>query len=92
MLARFGSWTVQRDSKLKVLKDLIENTHAGDKVLVFTEYKDTAHYVAQGLRELGVERVAAVSGDSENPTDLARRFFTRVKPTAGRRTRALIGP
>ena len=74
MLARFGSWTVQRDSKLRALKDLIENTHAGDKVLVFTEYKDTAHYVAQGLRELGVERVAAVSGDSENPTDLARRF------------------
>lgn len=92
MLARFGSWTVQRDSKLKALKDLIENTHAGDKVLVFTEYKDTAHYVAQGLRELGVERVAAVSGDSENPTDLARRFSPESNRLPGEEQEHSLAP
>ena len=46
MLDRFGAWDSTRDSKVDVLVDLIRNEHAGEKVLVFTEYADTAepHY------------------------------------------------
>lgn len=83
MLARFGAWTYERDSKLQALKILIERDHPDEKVLVFTEYKDTAEYVARGLRELGVERVAAVSGTSENPVELARRFSPKSSRLPG---------
>ena len=74
MLGRFGTWQVETDSKLHALRDLIEQKHANDKVLVFTEYKDTAYYIADGLRKLGVENVAAVAGDTDDPASYARRF------------------
>ena len=74
MLNRFGLWSVETDSKLHALRDLIEQKHANDKVLVFTEYKDTAYYIAEGLRQLGVENVAAVAGDTDDPASYARRF------------------
>lgn len=74
MLRRFGTWQVETDSKLHALRDLIEQKHANDKVLVFTEYKDTAYYIAEGLRKLGVENVAAVAGDTDDPASYARRF------------------
>lgn len=74
MLGRFGTWQVETDSKLHALRDLIEQKHANDKVLVFTEYKDTAYYIAEGLQKLGVENVAAVAGDTDDPASYARRF------------------
>ena len=74
MLRRFGTWQVETDSKLHALRDLIEQKHANDKVLVFTEYKDTAYYIAEGLQKLGVENVAAVAGDTDDPASYARRF------------------
>lgn len=74
MLGRFGAWQVETDSKLHALRDLIEHKHANDKVLVFTEYKDTAYYIAEGLQKLGVENVAAVAGDTDDPASYARRF------------------
>lgn len=74
MLGRFGAWQVETDSKLHALRDLIEQKHANDKVLVFTEYKDTAYYIAEGLQKLGVENVAAVAGDTDDPASYARRF------------------
>lgn len=41
---------------------------------MFTEYKDTAYYIAEGLQKLGVENVAAVAGDTPDPASYARRF------------------
>src|SRR5262249_23696529 len=49
MLDRFGSWDSTRDSKINALVDLLRNDHPGEKVLVFTEYVDTAEYIAQAL-------------------------------------------
>jgi len=74
MLDRFGSWDSTRDSKINALVDLLRNDHPGEKVLVFTEYVDTAEYIAQALQEAGVDKVAVVSGNTDNPADIARRF------------------
>ena len=65
MLDRFGSWDSTRDSKMNALVDLLRNDHPGEKVLVFTEYVDTAEYVAQALQEAGVERLPSFR---ETPT------------------------
>jgi superfamily II DNA/RNA helicase len=49
LLTRFGSWDSTRDSKVNALVDLLRGDHEGKKVLVFSEYKDTADYVAAAL-------------------------------------------
>ncbi len=74
MLARFGRWDHERDGKIQSLAEIITSRHPGEKVLVFTEYTDTADYAARALAERGIEGVAAVSGSVSNPTGLARRF------------------
>jgi hypothetical protein len=73
LLDRFGAWDRARDSKLKALVKLLQRTHAGEKVLVFTEYSETAAYIAKGLRAAGVPRVGLATGDTDAAA-LARRF------------------
>lgn len=74
LLDEFGAWTSDVDSKLAALVELVNETHLDEKVLIFTEYKDTANYVAESLRAAGVDRVGVASGDTNNPTEVARRF------------------
>lgn len=74
LMATFGTWTQDVDSKLDELVKLVTETHPDDKVLIFTEYKDTADYVARSLTERGVENVGLATGETGNPTDVARRF------------------
>lgn len=73
-LERYVGWSVENDSKLALLHELLVKEHAGEKVLIFTEYKDTADYIGRALAKLGVDRVGVATGQSENPTDLAHRF------------------
>ncbi len=74
LLRQFGIWDQSRDSKLDALQELLETNHPNEKVLVFSEYADTAIYVAEALEKRGVNKVAAVTGENEDPTRLARRF------------------
>ena len=74
LLAQFGVWRPEEDSKLDALEMLLREKHSNEKVLIFTEYKDTAEYVANSLIDRGIDSVAAVSGSSDDPTRLARRF------------------
>ena len=71
----FGDWDPAHDSKLLALADRINALGPDEKLLVFSEYKDTIDYVYKHLVPLcpGVE-IGAVSGASENPSTLARRF------------------
>ncbi|OFW18280.1 MAG: NgoFVII family restriction endonuclease [Acidobacteria bacterium RIFCSPLOWO2_02_FULL_65_29] len=74
VLARCGDWNPEKDAKLAALFDLIEKKHRNQKVLIFTQFADTADYInAQcGVRKLSA--VACATGDVENPTALAWRF------------------
>lgn len=74
MLTRFGNWDPARDSKMDVLTDLLRGEHAGEKVLIFTEYKDTANYVAAALADAAIQHVGVASGDTDDPAGIARRF------------------
>nr|WP_179458157.1 helicase-related protein [Leifsonia soli] len=84
LLDAYGPWEIARDSKLTALAKLIQEEHPDEKVLVFTEYKDTANYLAAALRSLGVESVDAATGDNEDPTQLARRFSPQSNKLRGR--------
>lgn len=74
LLRLFGDWAPEHDSKLAALVELVSVSHPTDKLLVFTEYKDTALYLAQRLDNVGIKDVAVATGQSENPTELAHRF------------------
>ena len=74
LLASFGRVTSKNDSKLIALVKTINEKYKNRKILIFTEYADTAEYVAQALTDHGMKKVSPVTGNSGNPTELARRF------------------
>ncbi|MFQ5612682.1 MAG: helicase-related protein [Anaerolineae bacterium] len=72
-----GSWDPQRDAKLDALRTLITEAHGSDKVLVFTQFADTARYLAQQLQQRGVTDLAVATSEAADPTNLAQRFSPR---------------
>ena len=74
LIALYGAWDPQRDSKLDALIKLLTETHRDEKVLVFSEYKDTADYITASLKAAGVSGVALVSGETEDPSNIVHRF------------------
>lgn len=76
-------WDASRDQKLNELVQLLTRTHPTDKVLIFTQYADTARYLGVQLQQRGVTAVASVTGDDEHPTALAVRFSPRGKSLNG---------
>jgi hypothetical protein len=77
VLQEAGQWQPSRDAKLEALHRLLTKTHPRDKVLVFTQFADTALYLAQQLKARGVDGLAVVTSQSHHPTALARRFSPR---------------
>ena len=74
ILEKFGTWNPEKDAKLNALEKLLTRTHPDDKVLVFTQFADTVRYVKDTLSERGITQIAGATGDSADPTALARRF------------------
>lgn len=68
------NWQPEKDRQLNALHDLIERKHGSEKVLVFTQFADTARYLTEQLRLRGVQKIEHVTGDDENPTAKAHRF------------------
>jgi len=74
VLRKSGDWDASRDAKLKSLNDLLTRRHPNDKVLVFTQFADTVHYLSSQLKAQGISQLIGVTGESENPTADAWRF------------------
>ena len=77
LLAEFGEWQAAKDAKLGALEELLRDEHANRKVLVFTQFADTVHYLESELKTRGVLDMAAATGDSPDVTKLAWRFSPR---------------
>jgi len=76
LLAEHGPWRPERDAKLLALRDLVARDHPDRKVLVFSQFADTVRYLERELPRLEDDglALAAVTGDSGDPSELARRF------------------
>ena len=74
VLQQYGTWDPKKDAKLNALKDLLIQIHPEDKVLIFTQFADTVRYLQENLSERGIAQLAEVTGDTSDPTELARRF------------------
>ena len=76
MINLCGAWNPKNDQKLNKLEsDILLGLHRNDKVLVFTQYADTAKYICEQIRRRGnITAINYASGASENPTRLAEYF------------------
>ncbi len=67
-------WNPALDRKLNALETLCLKTHPKEKILLFTQFADTACYLEQQLVLRGLTGLAAVTGLDPNPTAFAQRF------------------
>ena len=74
MILLCDKWNPKTDQKLNKLEELLNKTHKGEKVLVFTQYSDTAHYIYRQLRKRGFTHIEKATGGSQNPTAIVERF------------------
>ena len=74
LLSAQGQWDPEHDQKLLALRTLVTQTHAKNKVLIFTQFADTARYLAREMRISGVTHVEVATGASADPYALACRF------------------
>jgi superfamily II DNA or RNA helicase len=72
-----GDWKPDADAKLQTLYDLLTQQHPHHKVIVFTQFADTALYLGAQLQQRGLKEFAVVTSDTEDPYTLARRFSPR---------------
>lgn len=71
VINKCGAWDATKDAKLNALEKLLAKKYSGQKVLVFTQFADTANYLAEQLKRRGLRRLEGVTGDDENPTAIA---------------------
>jgi hypothetical protein len=67
-------WESSSDRKLATLVNLLKVEHSDRKVLIFTQFADTAKYLGEQLPKFGLDKLAVVTGNTTNPTELAYRF------------------
>lgn len=77
VLQQAGVWTPDKDCKLRALVDLLQHQHPADKVLIFTQFADTARYLATALQAQGINQIGVATGQSADPTALAWQFSPR---------------
>jgi superfamily II DNA or RNA helicase len=70
-------WNPDEDRQLNALCELATEKHKAEKVLIFTQFADTAYYLNEQLNKRGLKQVECVTGDTESPTDSAHRFSPR---------------
>lgn len=67
-------WRADADTKLAALIELISHRHPKEKLLIFTQFADTARYLKAQLVARGIKQVEEATGQSADPTSLAWRF------------------
>ena len=80
LLRDYGPWMPEGDPKLHALHHLVTEKFPDRKVLVFSQFADTVRYLDAQLTARGVQALSGVTGDSADPTELARRFSPTSNP------------
>ena len=67
-------WRQENDRQLNALHHLLTKKYPKEKVLIFSQFSDTADYLYGALAARGIKQLACVTGDTDNPTAVAHRF------------------
>ena len=74
ILAQCSNWNPLKDEKLNSLAKLLNKKYKNEKVLVFTQFADTARYIEEQFNVRNISSVASVTGETSDPTGLVWRF------------------
>lgn len=74
MIELCGDWNPTTDPKLNELTKYLSDKHKDDKVLIFTQFSDTANYIYRQLKKRGFTNIDCATGNSANPTEIAEHF------------------
>ena len=74
ILSLCPEWESGSDRKLETLINLLTVEHGDRKVLIFTQFADTAKYLGEKLTQFGIKDLAIVTGSTKNPTEIAYQF------------------
>lgn len=74
MIQLCGQWKATEDQKLNELQKLITQTYPQEKIVLFTQYSDTAKYLCRQLRQQGIEHIDIATGGSQNTTSIVEHF------------------
>ncbi|MGQ4647352.1 helicase-related protein [Lyngbya aestuarii] len=74
LLDECGDWDANQDQKLAALIELLRKIHPQEKVLIFTQFADTVHYLTDQLQQRGISKLEGVTGSSADPAGTAWRF------------------
>ena len=74
VLAKVGVWKPENDRKMAALHHLLVKAHNTEKVLVFTQFADTANYIFQQLNSRKIDSAAIAVGGNDDIVNLVARF------------------
>ena len=77
ILALTPQWDASKDRKLTALQTLCQQQHSGEKILVFTQFKDTVEYLHRNLQD-NIPQLATAHGDTKDIGEVIAKF----SPTA----------
>lgn len=83
IIALAHDWKPAQDRKLNALEKLCATTHPKQKVLVFTQFADTACYLADELQRRKLTHLTGVTGTDSDPSAVALRFSPRSNGVKG---------
>lgn len=95
MLEFCGEWRPAEDEKLNLLLELVQKRHPKDKLLIFSEYADTARYLHHQFVQRGVAALDVVDGKTPDVLAAVQRFSpvsnkAKPLPAPAEQTRVLI--
>ncbi len=79
--ARVEHWDHSQDRKLDALRTLCVTTHGNEKILIFSQYKDTVDYLHRHLRE-DINALGVVHSDTQCLQSTIQRFSPRANAAA----------
>ncbi len=68
------NWNPAEDKKLSALEKLCTYDHKNEKILIFTQFADTACYLYEHLKKRRISNIACATGQAENLTETVRSF------------------
>jgi superfamily II DNA or RNA helicase len=68
------NWNPDEDRQINALFDLCYKKHPKEKVLIFTQFSDTAYYLYSELKKRKLKQLEFVTGATDSPTAIAYRF------------------
>ena len=87
MIRLCGKWEQKQDQKLNELETLLRgDAHCNDKIVIFTQFSDTARYIYYQLCKRGFTKIDYATGDRDNPTAIVEKFSPNSNDATGKYT------